>query len=69
LLINAIREKVLKTRILSKRDVWAEVKHEIAFVPEGRRVATMVAVLVVHCGREAFRVEPVSSTEAGHSSS
>src|SRR5579859_219965 len=66
-LIHAFREQVLNSRILGKRDMRADVKQKSLFGTKGRRMAAVVIIFVIHRGRNALGMQPVSRTEARHS--
>ncbi len=68
-LIHPLRQEILHTGVLGEGNVRADVEVEAAIVTERRRVAAIVRVLVVHHGRQALGVKPVSGTEPGHSGS
>ncbi len=65
-LLNAIGEKLLDAGIFRKRNVRPYIEQEPGLVPERSRMATVIAVLVIHYGSDALGMEPVSGTETGH---
>ncbi len=69
LLIDVAGEQILDARVLGERDVRALIEEEALVVAERRRVASIVRVLVVHDRPDAFGVEAVRGTEAGHAGS
>src|SRR5215469_10183496 len=69
LLIDAVSKEFLDARILGEGNVRTKVKQKARFVTEGRGMAAMVAILVVHRGGNALGMQLVSRTKPGHSSS
>jgi hypothetical protein len=49
--------------------VGTQVENETFIVAEGRGVAAMVAILVIHDGSNALGVQAISGAESSHSGS